>query len=150
MNLLDNPPNQRTKFRTKSWVGLYDESHVTITLIVKLNLRSSLCDCSDAYIRGTIIVAALAVRRGNNNIHLVFKKCTPFNNCIRKINSSQIDHAKNIDVVMSSESSWQFYRYERALTYADALNYFPVDSALFKFKQKIAGSTGMMVQKLFN
>ena len=37
---------------------------------------------------------------------------------------------------------WQYYRYEPALTDADALANFPGNSASFKFKQKITSSTG--------
>ena len=38
-------------------------------------LKSSLCDCSDAYIllSGTITINELAAGSGNNNIQVVFK-----------------------------------------------------------------------------
>ena len=39
MNLLDNTPNQPTKFRTKHCVQRNDESRGSITLIVKLDLK---------------------------------------------------------------------------------------------------------------
>ena len=78
-----------------------------ITPIVKLNLktsmlRSSLCDYSDAHmlVSGTIAVAALAAGGGNNGIQLVFSNCAPFTNCISEIYNTQIDNAKDIDVVM--------------------------------------------------
>ena len=32
---------------------------------------------------------------------VVFKNCAPFTDCISKINNTQIDHAKDIDIVMS-------------------------------------------------
>ena len=65
-------------------------------------LRSSLCDYSDGYIlvSGTITVEALAAGGGNNNVQQVFKNCAPFTNCISEINNTQIDNAKDIDVVM--------------------------------------------------
>ena len=65
-------------------------------------LRSSLCHYSDGNIlvSGTITVAALAADGGNNNIKVVFKNCAPFTNCISGINSTQIDNAKDMDVVM--------------------------------------------------
>ena len=31
----------------------------------------------------------------------MFKDCAPFNDCISEINNTQIDHAKQIDVIMS-------------------------------------------------
>ena len=117
-----------------------------------------LCDYSDVYIQvsGTITVAALAAGRGNNNIQVVFKNCAPLINCISKINNTEIDNAKDINVAMSmynvmeysnnysktSGSLWQYYRDESALTDADAFADFPGNSASFKFKQNITGSTG--------
>ena len=65
-------------------------------------LRSSLCDYSDVYIfvSGTTIVATLAAGGENNNRQVVFKSCAPFSNCISEINNTQIDKAKDINVVM--------------------------------------------------
>ena len=121
-------------------------------------LRSSLCDYSDAYILviGTITVIELAVGGGSNNIQVLFKNCAPFTNCKSEINNTQIDNAKDIDIVMSmynlieysdsyskiSGSLWQYYRDEAALADAGTLANFPGNSALFKFRQKITGSTG--------
>ena len=39
INLLDNTPNQGSKFRTKKWVKIKGESHRTTTAITKLNSR---------------------------------------------------------------------------------------------------------------
>ena len=121
-------------------------------------LRSSLCDYSDAYIvlSGTITVAALAAAGKNNIIQVVYKNCAPLTNCISEINNTQIDNAKDIDVVMTvynlieysdnysktSGSLWQYYRDEPVLTEAAVLTYFPGNSALFKFEQNITDSTG--------
>ena len=54
-NLLDNTSNQPSKFRTKNWVEINDESRGTYSVNRQINfkismLRSSLCDYSDAYI----------------------------------------------------------------------------------------------------
>ena len=38
-NLLDDTSNQPSKFRTKNWVEIIDESRATCTLINKLNLE---------------------------------------------------------------------------------------------------------------
>ena len=63
MNLLDNTPNQPTKFRIRNWVKINDESHVVYNVgsqikIKTLMLRSILCDYTDAYIliKGTMTV----------------------------------------------------------------------------------------------
>ena len=68
-------------------------------------LRSSLCDYSDAYIlvKGNISVnntAAAAAAANNTNEKVIFKNCAPFTNWISKINSTQIDNAQYIDIVM--------------------------------------------------
>ena len=109
INLLDNTPNQPTKFRTKSWVEVnYDSCGIYNTnsqIKFKTSmLRSSLCDYSDAYIlvKGTISIAAQAREDPNNaNKKVVFKNCAPFTDCISEVNDIQIDNVKRIDVIMS-------------------------------------------------
>ena len=107
INLLDNTPNQPTKFRTKNWVEINDEKRGTYNTNSEIKfktsmLRLSLCDYSDAYIlvSGTITVAELLAGGGNNSIQVVFKNFAPFSNCINEINNAQIDNAKYIDVKM--------------------------------------------------
>ena len=68
-------------------------------------LKSSLCDYSDAYIlvKGTISfndTAAQGAAANNTNKKVIFKNCAPFINCISEINNTQIDNAKDIDIVM--------------------------------------------------
>ena len=61
-NLLDNGSNQPSKFRTKNWVEINDESRGTYTSNgIKFKatmLRSNLCDYADAYVlvKGTITI----------------------------------------------------------------------------------------------
>ena len=93
-------------------------------------LKSSLCDYSDAYIliKGTISVnnTAAADAAGNNtNKKVIFENCAPFTNCISEINNTQIDNAKDIDIVMlmcnlieysdnyakTTGSLWQYCKY---------------------------------------
>ena len=119
-------------------------------------LKSSLCDYSDAYIlvKGTITIngrgADAAARQADERDKVViFKNCAPFTNCISEINNTQIENAKDIDIVMpmyklikcsdnyakTTGSLWQFFRDE------------PVadedieDSELFRSKKKITGKT---------
>ena len=54
-NLLDNASNQPSKFRTKYWVEINDESRGGYTTHKDIKfkttmLKSSLCDYGDAYI----------------------------------------------------------------------------------------------------
>ena len=138
-NLLDdNKSNQPSKFRTKSWVEINDESRGTYNVNSQIKfkttmLKSSLCDYSDAYIlvKGTITITGAgddaAVRQADEKDKgVVFKNCAPFTNCISEINNTQVDNAKDIDIVMpmynlieysdnyakTSGSLWQYYRDE--------------------------------------
>ena len=68
-------------------------------------LKSSLCNCIDAYIlvEGTITVnntAAADADANNTNKKVILKNCAPFTNCIIEINNTQVDNAKGIDIVM--------------------------------------------------
>ena len=99
---------------------------------------------------GTITVATLVTGGENNGIQVVFINRVPFTNCISGISNTQIDNAKDIDVVMSmydlieysnnylktSGSLWQYYRDGPALNDAGALVDFPGNTTSFKYKQK--------------
>ena len=109
-NLIDDTSNQPSKFRTKNWVEINDESRGAYNVNSQIKfkttmLKSSLCDYSDAYIlvKGTISVtntAAAAAAANNINKKVIFKNCAPFTNCISEINNTQIDNDKDIDIVM--------------------------------------------------
>ena len=109
-NLLDSASNKPSKFRTKNWVEINDESRGTCSVNRQINfktskLRSSLCDYSDAYIlvKGNISVnntAAAGAAANNINKKVIFKNCAPFTDCISKINNTQVDNAKDIDIAM--------------------------------------------------
>ena len=111
-NLKDDASNQPSKFRTKNWVEIADESRDTYNDNSQIKfkttmLKSSLCDYSDAYIlvKGTITVngarADAAARQADERDKgVAFKNCAPFTNCISEINNTQVDNAKNIDIVM--------------------------------------------------
>ena len=159
-NLIDDTSNQPSKFRTRNWIEINDESRGTynVNSQIKLKttmLKSSLCDYSDAYIivKGTITInetgADAAARQADERDKGVsFKNCAPLINCISEINNTQIDNAKNIDIVMpmynliecsdnyakTSGSLWQYFRDE-----PDDNNI--EDSESFKYKIKITGKT---------
>ena len=69
-NLINDISNQPSKFRTKIWVEINDESRGTYNVNSKLKfkttiLKSSLCDYSDSYIlvKGKItITGAIKIR----------------------------------------------------------------------------------------
>ena len=117
-------------------------------------LESSLFDYSDAYIlvTGTITIngagADAAARQADERDKgVAFKNCAPFTNCISEINNTQVDNAKDIDIVMpmynlteysdnyakTTGSLWQYFRDEPD----DNIEY----SESFKSKIKITGKT---------
>ena len=84
-NLLDNASNQPSKFRTRNWVEINDESRGTYTRsYIKFKttmLSSNLCDYADAYIlvKGTITItgagdAAAARQAYERDKGVTFKK----------------------------------------------------------------------------
>ena len=126
-------------------------------------IQSSLCNYSDAYIlvKGIITVentAAEGADPNNRNKKVIFENCAPFPDCISEINNKEIDHAKDIDVVIpmynlieysdnyskTSGSLWQYCRAEPFINYSGVIVNVPddPDNASFKHKQKIIGQTG--------
>ena len=109
INLLDDTTNQQSKFRTRNWVeindeskGRYDNSNIRFKTFM---IRSNLCDYSDAYIlvKGTITVpnrAAAGSEVNNANKKVIFKNCASFTDCITEINNTEVYDAQKIDVVM--------------------------------------------------
>ena len=164
IHLLENTPNQLSKFRTKNRIEVNDESCGTYNVNSNIKfktsmLRSSLCDYSDAYIHvsATITVpnTAAAGAAAHNRKNIIIKNCAPFTNCISEINNTQIDNAKDIDIVTpmynlieyshnyskTSGSLWHYYRDEPFLNANGDIADFPADnnnSASFKFKTKTA------------
>ena len=110
-NLIDDASNQPSKFKAMNWVEIYDESKGTYNVNSQIKfkttmLKSSLCDYSDAYILVkraiTVDNTAAADADVNNTIKkVIFKNCAPFTNCISEINNTQLDNAKDIDIVRS-------------------------------------------------
>ena len=108
--MLDNTPNQPSKFRRKNWFEINDESRGTYNVNSQIKFKntmekSNLSDYSDAYIlvKGTITVddtSATGVDANNTNNKVIFKNCAPFTNCISEISNTQTDNAKDIDIVM--------------------------------------------------
>ena len=169
VNLIDNnASNQRSKFKTRNWIEINDESRGAYNVNSQIKfkttmLKSSLCDYSDAYIlvKGTISVnntAAQGAAANNTNKKIIFKNCAPFTNCISEINNTQIDNAKDIDIVMpmynlieysdnyakTTGSLWQYCKDIPARNDNDQIIVFDANDVTdsFNFKVKITGRTG--------
>ena len=117
-------------------------------------LKSSLSDYSDAYIlvKGRITVTgagddAGARQADERNKGVIFTNCAPFINYISEINNTQIDNAKDLDIVIliyslieyshnyskTSGSLWRYYR--------DDPNDNLIESESFRSKMQITGNT---------
>ena len=119
-NLLDNASNQPSKFKTRNWVEINDESRGTYTSNdIKFKttmLRSNLCDYADAYIlvKGTIAITCVgdddaAKRVDERNTGVIFKNCAPFTKCMSRINNTDIDNAQDIEYSGNySKKIWKF------------------------------------------
>ena len=126
-------------------------------------LKSSLCDYSDAYIlvKGTISVNNTAVAdaaANNTNKKVIFENYAPFTNCISEINNTQVDNAKDIDIVMpmynlieysdnyakTTGSLWQYCKDIPARNDNNEIVVFARNNLTysFNFKVEFTGQTG--------
>ena len=136
INLLDNSSNQLSKFRTKNWIEINHQSRGVYNTncdnrFKTAMLKSSLWDYSDAYIlvKGRVTINgaeddAVAIQAYEKDKEVIFKNFAPFLNCKSKINNTEIDIAKDMDIVMpmynlieysdnyskTSGSLWQSYK----------------------------------------
>ena len=154
-NLIDDTSNQPSKFRTKNWVEISDESRGAYNVNSQIKfkttmLKSSLCDYSDAYIlvKGTITIAgagddAAARQADEREKGVAFKNCALFINYISEINNTQIDNGivmpmyslieYSDNYAKTTGSLWQYFR--------DDPNDNLAESGSFKSKIKITGKT---------
>ena len=157
-NLLDNTSNQLSNFRTRNWVEINDDSRGTYTnsdiKFKSTMLKSNLCDYADAYIlaKGKITITGAgddddARQADERDKGVIFKNCVPFTKCISRTNSTDIDNAQDIDIVMPvynlieysdnySKTSGSLWRY-----YKDDPNDDLEQSESLKSKIKITGKT---------
>ena len=158
--MLESTSDNPSKFRTRNWVEINDESrgnYANSDIRFKTTmLRSNLCDYADSYIlvKGTITItgagdAAAARQADERDKGVTFKNCAPFVKCISIINNTEIDNDKDIDIVMpmynlieysdnyskTSGTLWQYYK--------DDPNDNIADSESFKYKVNITGKTSI-------
>ena len=122
-NLLNDESNKPSKFRTRNWIEINDESRgeYSSDKLIRFKaamLRSGLCDysvyayiyiclqyiCLYILIKRNITVNNTAVEGAaatNTNKKAIFKNCAPFTNCTSKINNTQIVDDEHVDIVMS-------------------------------------------------
>ena len=162
-NLLIDGSSKPSKFKTRNWVEINDEARGTYSPNKQIKFKTSmLCDYSDVYIlvKGNIAVnntAAAGADANNTNKKVIFKNCPPFTNCISKVNNTDIDNAKYIDIVMpmynlikysnnyskTSGSLWQYHKDIPAVNNdGDIVNFNEANATdSFNFKTKTTGQT---------
>ena len=102
INLLNGSDNENSKFATKKWYIIDNESkgnysHENPIKFLTSSLESSLCDYSDAYI---LVLGNITVTGGNNNKKVAFKNCAPFEKCRKEMNETFVDDANFINITM--------------------------------------------------
>ena len=149
--------NQPSKFNTKNWAEVNDESRGTYnvnsqTKFKTTMLKSSLYDYGDAYIivKGTVTF--------NNTTFADTDANNTNKKCISEINNTQVHNAKDIDIVMpmynlieysdnyskTSGSLWQYCKDIPAVNNNNAIINFTNNNLTdsFNFKVKMTGQTG--------
>ena len=158
-NLLDNTPDEPSKYRTKNWVEVNDESKESYSTGSNIKfkttmLKSSLCNNADAYIlvKGIITITEAgdndaAKQLDERNKSVTFKNCAPFTKCVSRIKGTEIDNAQDIFIVMPmynlieysdncSKTCGSLWKYQK-----DDTNDTITQSESFKSKIKITGKT---------
>ena len=105
-NLLGNADNESSKFATRKWYVINDQSNTdygngdengtTIKFETKV-IKSNLCHYSDAYI---LVTGDITATSADANTKAAFKNCAPFTKCINHINDEHADNADNLHIVM--------------------------------------------------
>ena len=95
INLLENTPNHPSKSKTKNQVEVNDELRGTY---------NNICTCECNYNSPK----QSSSWRSKNRKNVTIKNYAPFTNCIIQINSSQIDNAKDINIVMPMYSFTEY------------------------------------------
>ena len=108
---MDNASNQPSKFRTRNWVEINDESRGTYTgndiKFKTTMLRSNLCDYADAsmLVKRTVEIIGTAddaatKQADEGDKGVTFKNFASYTKCINRINNTETDNAKDTDIVM--------------------------------------------------
>ena len=155
VNLLNDIDNENSKFATKKWYVINDESkgnyppHNEIKFLTS-SLESRLCDYSGTY----TLVTGNAIS-GGNDAKAAVKNCAPFKKCRTEIYETFVDKAKDINIAMpmynlieysdnysdTSGSLWQLKRDEQPKENNGNISNVSTDnSSSFKYKSNFIGT----------
>ena len=167
-NLLGNTSDKLSRFITKKWREVFDQSAQTYNTSKQLRFktsmsRSDLCDYSGAHI---VVKGKITVKNPDNDVYdkkLAFKNNAPFLSCISKINNALNDNAEDLDILMpvcnlleysknyrkTTGSLFNYYRDEPNNGAVGNINYSIKDSKSFGCKTSFAGKLeGNNVKKI--
>ena len=137
INLLNASDNENSKFATRKWHVINDESkgnylhNDEIKFFIK-SLESSLCDYSVAYI---LVTGNITVPGGNANAKAAFKNCAPFKGCRTEMNLTFANKIEHINIAMPMYN---------LIEYSD--NYSDTSGSLRQFKRdEIEGDIDLTV-----
>ena len=137
VNLLNGSDNENSKFATKKWYIIDNESkgnysHENPIKFLTSLLESSLCDYSDAYI---LVTGNITATPNNAATQVIFKNCAPFKKCRTEINETFVDDAQHINIAMPMYN---------LIEYSD--NYSDTSGSLWQFKKdEIGGDDDLTV-----
>ena len=152
VNLLNGSDNENSKFATKKWYIIDNESkgnysHENPIKFLTSSLESSLCDYSDAYI---LVTWNIRITRSAKNTKAAFKNCAPFANSKTEINETFVDNTEHINIAIpiynliecsdnysdTSGNLWQFKRDE----IEENVDLTVDNLSSFKYKSNIIGN----------
>ena len=153
INLLNGSDNENSKFATKKWYIIDNESkgnysHENPIKFLTSSLESNLCDYSDAYI---LVTGNVTATPNNTVTQVVFKNCAPFKDSRTKINDNFVDFTDFINITIpmynlieysdnysdTLASLWNFKRDE----IVDNANVTNDNAPSFKYKANVIGNT---------
>ena len=96
INLLDNIPNQPSKLRTKTWVKINNDLRGADNTNSQIKFKT---------VKRTITIAGgeadqAVSQTDKRDKEVILKNCVPFTDCISEINNTQVNNAKDLNVVM--------------------------------------------------
>ena len=136
VNLLNGSDNENSKFATKKWYIIDNESkgnysHENPIKFLTSSLESSLCDYSDAYV---LVTGNITVKRRNAAdtadialgaiTQVAFKNCAPFEKCSTEIDGTLVEEANFVNITMPMYN---------LIEYSD--NYSATSGSLWSFKR---------------
>ena len=102
INLLNGSNNENSKFATKKWFIIDNESKGNYLpdneiKFLTSSLESDLCDYSNGYI---LVTGNFYSTGADNNTKVAFKNCPQFRKCRTEINESFVDDGEHINIAM--------------------------------------------------